>query len=76
VSIKVELSKVAKLLIMFTIRQILETSREYNISLHQLYIGLKHSSDSINWSQIIEVMKEFRIPVNISYQSDLVKEIQ
>jgi hypothetical protein len=76
VSIKLKLGKVTKLLITFTIRQILEKSHEYNISLRQLYIDLKHASDSIHWSKIIEAVKEFGTPVNHSYQSDRVKEIQ
>jgi hypothetical protein len=41
----------------FTIRQILEKSYEYNISLHQLYIDFKQASDSIDRFQITEAMK-------------------
>jgi hypothetical protein len=49
----------------FTLRQILEKAHEYNISLHQLYIDFKQAFDSIDRIQIIEIMKEFGIPLKL-----------
>jgi sorting nexin-29 len=49
----------------FTIRQILEKSYEYNISLHQLYIDFKQAFGSNGQSQIIEAMKEFSKPAKL-----------
>jgi hypothetical protein len=50
---------------MFTIRQILGKSYEYNITLHQLCIDFKPAFDSIDGSQINEAMKEFGIPAKL-----------
>jgi hypothetical protein len=49
----------------FTIRQILQKSYEYNITLHQLYIDFKQAFDSIDRFQIIKAMKEFGIPAQL-----------
>jgi sorting nexin-29 len=49
----------------FTLVQILEKAHKYNISLHQLYIDIKQAFDSIDRIQIIEIMKEFGIPLKL-----------
>jgi hypothetical protein len=49
----------------FTMRQILEISYEYNITLHQLYIDFKHVFDRIDQLQIIESMEESGIPAKL-----------
>jgi sorting nexin-29 len=50
----------------FITRQILEKSHEY-ISSPQLYIDFKQAYDSIDWSQIIESVKESGIPAKLIY---------
>jgi hypothetical protein len=49
----------------FTLRQILEKEHEYNISSHQLYIDFKQAFDSIDRIEIIEIMREFGIPLKL-----------
>jgi sorting nexin-29 len=49
----------------FTLRQVLEKAHEYNISLHQLHIDFKQAFDRIDRIQIIEMMKEFGIPLKL-----------
>jgi hypothetical protein len=41
---------------------ILEKACEYNVGIHQLYIDYKQAYDSTNRAQLVETMKEFRIP--------------
>jgi hypothetical protein len=62
VSTNEDLGKVEAPLI---IRQILEKSHEYNITLHQLYIDFKQALDSTDRSQIIKAMIEFGIPAKL-----------
>jgi hypothetical protein len=62
VSTNEDLGKVEAPLI---IRQILEKSHEYNITLHQLYIDFKQALDSIDRSQIIKAMMEYGIPAKL-----------
>jgi hypothetical protein len=49
----------------FTSRQILEKSHEYNISLHEIYIDFKQAFDSTDRFRITEAMKEFGMPATI-----------
>lgn len=46
----------------FTIRQILEKTREFGIDLHNLFIDFKTAYDSINRKALIMAMREFEIP--------------
>jgi hypothetical protein len=41
---------------------ILEKACEYNVGIHQLYSDYKQAYDSTNRAQLVEIMKEFRIP--------------
>jgi hypothetical protein len=50
----------------FTIRQILEKSYEYNITLHQSYNDFKQVFNSVDRFQIKEAMKEFGIPAKLT----------
>lgn len=46
----------------FTLRQILEKTKEYNIELHHLFIDFSSAYDTIDRSQLYTAMKEFDIP--------------
>ena len=46
----------------FSIRQCLEKSNEYNINLHQLFIDFTQAFDSMNRLMILKAMREFGIP--------------
>jgi hypothetical protein len=42
---------------------ILERAREYTVDIHQLYIDYKQAYDTINRAKLVEIMKEFGIPM-------------
>jgi hypothetical protein len=44
---------------------ILETAREYKVDIHQLYIDYKQAYDTINRAELVEIMKEFGIPMQL-----------
>jgi hypothetical protein len=44
---------------------ILEKASEYNVDTHQLYIDYKEAYDSINRAELVEIMKEFGIPMKL-----------
>lgn len=53
----------------FTIKQILEKTREFDIDTHQLFVDLKAAYDSISLTGLFRTMLEFGIPekfVNLS----------
>ena len=44
---------------------ILERACEYKVDIHQLYIDYKQAYDIINRAELVEIMKEFGIPMNL-----------
>jgi hypothetical protein len=44
---------------------ILERTCEYKVNIHQLYIDYKQACDTINRAELVEIMKEFGIPVKL-----------
>ena len=46
----------------FTLRQIMEKTKEYNIELHHLFIDFSSAYDTIDRSQLYTAMKEIDIP--------------
>jgi hypothetical protein len=46
----------------FTTKQIIQKSREYNITFHQLYIEFKEAFDCVGRSPILEAKKKFCAP--------------
>jgi len=46
----------------FCLRMILEKTYEHKVDIHQLYIDYKQAYDTINRSELEEIMKEFGIP--------------
>jgi uncharacterized protein YfeS len=44
---------------------ILEKAREYKVDIHQLYIDYKQAYDTINRAELVEIMKEFGIPMKL-----------
>jgi hypothetical protein len=49
----------------FCLRMILERTCEYKVDIHQLYIDYKQAYDSINRAELVEIMKEFGIPMKM-----------
>jgi sorting nexin-29 len=45
----------------FRLRMILEKAYQYNVDIHQLYIDYKQADDSINWAELVKIVKEFGI---------------
>jgi len=43
----------------------LERTCEYNVDIHKLYIDYKQACDSINRAELVEIMKEFGIPMKL-----------
>jgi sorting nexin-29 len=50
---------------MFCLRMILERACECKVDIHQLYIGYKQAYDTINRAELVEIMKEFGIPMKL-----------
>src|SRR5215475_1633648 len=46
----------------FCLRTILEKTYEHKVDIHQLYIDYKQAYDTINRTELEEIMKEFGIP--------------
>ena len=44
---------------------ILERACEYKVDIHQLYIDYKQAYDTINRAELVEIMKEFGIPMKL-----------
>jgi hypothetical protein len=44
---------------------ILERTCEYKVDIHQLYIDYKQAYDTINRDELVEIMKEFGIPMKL-----------
>jgi sorting nexin-29 len=59
----------------FCLRMILEKAHECNVDIHQLYIDYKQAYESINRAELVEIMKEFGIPMKLVWlvKSDLSK---
>jgi hypothetical protein len=49
----------------FCLRTILEKTCEYNAGTCQLYTGYTQAYDSINRAEVVEIMKEFGIPIKL-----------
>jgi hypothetical protein len=49
----------------FCLRMILEKACEYKVDIHQLYIDYKQAYDTINMAELVEIMKEFGIPMTV-----------
>jgi hypothetical protein len=47
------------------VRQIYETSNEYNIELHNLFIGYTQALDTVHRTAAIKSLKQFRIPTKL-----------
>jgi sorting nexin-29 len=47
------------------LRMILERTCEYKLDIHQLYIDYKQAYDTINTTELVEIMKEFGIPMKL-----------
>jgi len=47
----------------FCLRMILGRACEYTVDIHQLYIDYKQAYDTINRAKLVEIMKEFGIPM-------------
>ena len=43
----------------------MEKACEYKVDIHQLYIDYKQAYDSINRAELVEIMKEFGIPLKL-----------
>jgi hypothetical protein len=50
---------------MFCLRTILEKACEYKVDIHKLYIDYKQAYDTINKGAMVEIMKEFGIPMKL-----------
>jgi hypothetical protein len=50
----------------FCLRMILEKACEYKVDIHQLYIDYKEAYDTINRAELVEIMKEFGIPMKLA----------
>jgi hypothetical protein len=44
---------------------ILEKACEHKVVIHQLYIDYEQAYDTINGAELVEIMKEFGIPLNL-----------
>jgi sorting nexin-29 len=44
---------------------ILERTCDYKVDVHQLYIDYKQAYDTINRTELVEIMKEFGIPMKL-----------
>jgi hypothetical protein len=44
---------------------ILEKTCEHKVDIHQLYIDYKQAYDTINRTELVEIMKEFGIPMKL-----------
>jgi len=44
---------------------ILGKACEYKVDIHQLYIDYKQAYDTINRAELVEIMKEFGIPMKL-----------
>jgi sorting nexin-29 len=49
----------------FCLRMILERTCEYKVDIHQLHIDYKYAYDTINRAELVEIMKEFGIPIKL-----------
>jgi hypothetical protein len=49
----------------FCLRMILERVCEYKVDIHQLYIDYKQAYDTINTAELVEITKEFAIPMKL-----------
>jgi len=49
----------------FCLRMILERTCEYTVDIHQLHIDYKQVYDTINRAELVEIMKEFGIPMKL-----------
>ena len=49
----------------FCLRMILERTCEYKLDIHQLYIDYKQAYGTINRAELVELMKEFEIPMKL-----------
>jgi sorting nexin-29 len=49
----------------FCLRMFLEKACEYKADIHQLYIDYKKAYDTINRAELVEIMKEFGIPMKL-----------
>ena len=49
----------------FCLRMILGRACEYTVDIHQLYIDYKQAYDTINRAELVEIMKEFGIPMKL-----------
>jgi sorting nexin-29 len=49
----------------FCLRIILEKTCEHRVDIHQLYIDFKQAYDTINRTELEEIMKEFGIPIKL-----------
>ena len=49
----------------FCMRMILEKACEYKVDIHQLYIDYKQAYDTINRAELVQIMKEFGIPMKL-----------
>src|SRR6201999_1518719 len=48
-----------------TIRQIMEKSWEFNITIHQLFVDFKQAYDSLDRNVFFSIMEEFCIPMKL-----------
>jgi sorting nexin-29 len=49
----------------FCLRMILERTCEYKVDIHQWYIDYKQAYDTINRAELVEIIKEFGIPMKL-----------
>ena len=49
----------------FCLRMILERACEYKVDIHQMYIDYKEAYDTINRTELVEIMKDFGIPMKL-----------
>jgi len=49
----------------FCLRMILEKACEYNVDICQMYTDYKQACDTINGAELLEIMKEFGIPMKL-----------
>jgi hypothetical protein len=49
----------------FCLKMILERTCEYKVDIHQLYIDYKQAYNTINRAELVEIMKEFGIPMKL-----------
>jgi hypothetical protein len=52
-------------LLIFYSRQILEEKREYNETVHQLFIGYKKDYDSVRREVLYKILIEFWVPMKL-----------